>query len=336
MVSSQLELFGWGELVVPKDKNDYGNVYEFLCSLPCFYFGHNKPDLLEIERDFIYKKNLYKLKLRKTRISKDNDSFLGSIDQDVLDTLLYIGTREDTQREVHNGRVRIRVSINHIHNLMKGKVRYEDIKSSIQRLKETQLSIYPINSNGYNNIEWNCETIISQYIIKDERYSKQNDILTYIEFNSSFSEELLKGKIKLINFPKYIALKNPVGKFIYKKLVLSDIFSTKDYSITYHNKSLYTLLLNCGYQSSSTQDRNNTLRTFRQGIKELQQKGIINKCEMTPIKDGNKVEDYFIEITPSKWLVEQNHLQRKKKKFRSYDRKLVEPPQDGSEYNEYM
>ena len=37
---------------------------------------------------------------------------------------------------------------------------------------------------------------------------------------------------------------------------------------------------------------------------------------MKPSKNGNKIEDYFIQLTPSKWLVDENHKQIKKKKFK--------------------
>jgi len=314
MAEQQLDFFRY---LIPKDKEDYSSVYEFLTSLPIFYYGNNNPDVIELDREFIYQKNHYKVNVKKTRLSKTDDTFMGVIEQDVLDTLLYMATQEKTTRIVENGRIKILVSINEIYTQLKKKVRYENIKKAIQRLKETQISIQPLDPSK-SNIKWHTESIISQYLIEDERYTAGKDPKTFIEFNTAFTKELLSGKIKLINFPKYIQLKNPISKYIYKKLVLSDMFSSSNYDLFYHNKSLFTFLLNCGYQTDTTMSKNNTIRAYKQALKELEENDLLNcdKSKMTAIKQGNKVVDYYIELTPSKWLVDENHKQNKVKRFK--------------------
>ena len=42
---------------------------------------------------------------------------------------------------------------------------------------------------------------------------------------------------------------------------------------------------------------------------------------MKPQKKGNKIEDYFIEMTPSKFLVDENHKQNKVKRFKKNTQK---------------
>jgi len=316
-MEQQLDFFRY---LIPKDKQDYSSVYEFLTSLPIFYYGNNNPDIIELDREFIYKSNHYKVNVKKTRLSKTDDTFMGTIEQDVLDTLLYMATQETTQRVMENGRMKILVSINEIYNQLKRKVRYENIKKAIQRLKETQISIQSLDPLK-SSVSWHTETIISQYLIEDERYTAGKDPKTFIEFNTAFTKELLLGKIKLINFPKYISLKNPIAKYIYKRLVLSDIFSSNDYTRTYHNKSLFTFLLNCGYQTDTTTNKNNTIRAFKQALKELKDNDLLLKCDMKPQKKGNKIEDYFIEMTPSKFLVDENHKQNKVKRFKKNTQK---------------
>lgn len=322
-MEQQLDFFRY---LIPQDKKDYSNVYEFITSLPIFYYGNNNPNIIELDREFIYQKNHYKVNIKKTRLSKDDDVFMGVIEQDVLDTLLYMATQETTQRIVENGRIKILVSINEIYNQLKRKVRYENIKKAIQRLKETQISIQPLDPLK-SSVKWHTETIISQYLIEDERYTAGKDPKTFIEFNTAFTKELLSGRIKLINFPKYISLKNPISKYIYKRLVLSDIFSSNDYDIHYHNKSLFTFLLNCGYQTDTTTNKNNTIRAYKQALKELEENDLIDmsKCDMRAIKTGNKVVDYFIELTPSRWLVDENHKQNKIKRFK-HKQEQVEYP----------
>ena len=326
-MGNQLQL-SFDYLLMSEEKNDYTNVYEFLTKLPIFYYGQNNPDLFELEREFIYHQTKYQVRLRRTRISKDDDMFLTSKDQDVLDTLLFLATKESTPKQIVNGRIRIKVSINQIYTQLNRKIRYEDIKKSIQRLKEAQIQIKTLDPNR-PKIEWNTESIISQYLIEDERATKNifdddNVVHTYIEFNSSFTQELLSGKIKLLFFPKYISLKHPLSKYIYKQLVLSDMFSSNNYEKYYHNKSLFTYLLNSGYQTDTTINKNNTMRAFRQALKELKEVGLldIDKCDLKAKKEKNKIVDYFIKLTPSQWLVDENHQQRKKKTRKNNSKKI--------------
>ena len=294
-MGTQLQL-SFDYLLLNESKNDYTNVYEFLTNLPIFYYGQNNPDLFELERIFIYHQTKYQVRLRRTRISKDDDMFLTSKDQDVLDVLLFLATKEQTPKQVLNGRIRIKVSINQIYTQLNRKIRYEDIKKSIQRLKETQIQIKTLDPNR-PNMEWNTESIISQYLIEYERTTKNifDDEIThtFIEFNSAFTKELLSGKIKLLFFPKYITLKHPLSKYIYKQLVISDMFSSNDYSKFYHNKSLFTYLLNSGYQTDTTINKNNTMRAFRQALKELKEVGLLDKWDLKAKKEKKNKDDKF-------------------------------------------
>ena len=325
----QLTLF---DFMIPDDRIEYTNVYEFISNLPVFYWGHQTNDLYELNRQFIFHKIKYKLKVKRTRISKDVDEFLNGKDQDILDTILYLTTLKDTNAIVRpNGKVMVKLSIYKIYRTLGGKISYEDIKKGIQKLKETQLEITPDTNQAYQ-IKWNCETIISQYMIKDNRFSKsksdnnadvdnQNndtppDDETYIELSSAFSSAIVKGKVKLINFPKYMSLTNPISKYLYKQLTLFDFFS-KDEEKIYHNKSLFEFLANGGFVCDTTQNKNNIMYSFRKAMDELEDKGLIKSYHITDIKQGRKIIDYKLDyIKPSSEFIDENFKQRKKLRFR--------------------
>jgi len=314
-MGNQLTLF---DFMIPDDRKEYTNVYEFISNLPVFFWGHQTNDLYELDRPFIFNHIKYRIKVKRTRISKDVDEFLNGKDQDILDTILYLTTLKDTKAEVcSNGKVRVRLSIYKIYKTLGGKISYEDIKKGIQKLKETQLEIIPDTNQPYQ-IKWNCETIISQYMITDSRFNNNTpDDETYIELSSAFSTAIVKGKVKLINFPKYMSLTNPISKYLYKQLTLFDIFS-KDEEKIYHNKSLFEFLANGGFMCDTTQNKNNTMYSFRKAMDELKDKGLVKDYHITDIKQGRKIIDYKLDfIKPSDNFIDENFKQRKKLRYRS-------------------
>lgn len=319
-METQLELFK-ELLIVPQDKSDYSNLYEFMCSLPLFYFGHTKPDVYEIERRCFYRGNEYIVKIKRTRLSKNTDAFLNAQDLCLMDCLIFLSGKEETEKEVVDGRLRIKLTIYKIFKTLNHKMSYNDIKTSLAKLHQSHFEIKPVQTTSGLQIRWNCASIISQYLIKDERHRINEKVeadyeTTYIEFNKEFSQELLKGKIKLINFYKMMSITSNIGKYVYKKLVLADCFSTSNIFRTYHNKSLIQFLENGGFPCDTVQDKNNNFAAFKRSIIELQRKNLVQSVKMRACKDGNRIVDYFFEITPSMFLISENHKQRKVKRFK--------------------
>ena len=313
----QLELF---RFMIPENRKDYTNVFEFLVNLPVFFYGHQDNNLFELNRKFIFNDVKYNLKITRTRLSKDVDEFLTGKDQDLLYAILHLVTTRETNAEIsENGRVKVKLSIYKIYKTLNGKLSYEDIKKGIAKLKSTQLEITPETKTPYS-IRWACETVIAQYMITDNRYNADTpDDITYIELSSAFSKAITMGKVKLMNFPVYLSLKNPISKYIYAQLTVFDFFSCKQERF-YHKKSLFEFLANGGFVCDTTQNKNNTMYSFRKAMDELKKKGIISGFQLQEIKEGRKIVDYKLKsLTPAQDFNKENLKQRKQ--IRTYKKK---------------
>jgi len=114
-----------------------------------------------------------------------------------------------------------------------------------------------------------------------------------------------------------MSLTNPISKYLYKQLTLFDIFS-KDEEKIYHNKSLFEFLANGGFMCDTTQNKNNTMYSFRKAMDELKDKGLVKDYHITDIKQGRKIIDYKLDfIKPSDNFIDENFKQRKKLRYRS-------------------
>jgi len=319
----QLELFKY---MIPENRKDYTNVYEFLVNLPVFFFGHQDNDLYELNRPFIFNDVKYNLKIKRTRLSKEVDEFLTGKDQDLLYAILHLITTKETNATVTDeGRVKAKLSIYQIYKTLKGKLSYEDIKKGIAKLKSTQLEIIP-ETKTPTSIRWACETIIAQYMITDNRYNADNpDDITYIELSGAFSKAITMGKVKLMNFPVYLSLKNPISKYIYAQLTVFDFFSCKKERF-YHKKSLFEFLANGGFMCDTTQNKNNTMYSFRKAMDELKRKGLIAGYRLEPKHEGKKIVDYkLVSLTPAYDFNKENLKQRKEiRTYKKKERSLLE------------
>lgn len=255
--------------------------------------------------------------VKGTTVENGKFSFLSLVDMNVLDCLLYLACRDDTVRRLdENNNYIIEVTNNKIYQTLNKKVISTDIRKSIERLHDT--SIYISDNNGNNVVS--MENIISRYGVKDQNETSKT--IYYIGFNKAFSEQIATNRIKLLAWNNLLELKNPLSKFIVKKLVLMDIWTSRNYRKKYKNKSLFTFLLNSGYDLSTEMSKNNTMACLRKAKKELEEKGMITSFELTPIKVGDKkIIDYTFSITPSPKLVDNNfnqlgkeNLHRKKRK----------------------
>ena len=326
-MGNQLSLF---DIILPPEKCDFTKISRFLTNIPIFYWGQqtdNKNTILERkfinERDVWVDSNTKKvikeemnITIKGTTIENGKFGFLGLVDCNVLDCLLYLACRDDTVRRLDdNGNYVIELTNNKIYQTLNKKVLSTDIRKSIERLHET--SIYISDKNGHNVVS--MENIISKYGVKDQHDTKKT--IYYIGFNKAFSEQIATNRVKLLAWNNLIELKNPLSKYLVKKLVLMDIWTTKNYQKEYKNNSLFTFLQNSGYDLSTEMSKNNTMACFRRAIRELMGKYLISGAGLTPIRQGNKIIDYHFSIMPSQKLVDNNFNQLGKEDIKAKRRK---------------
>jgi len=326
-MGNQLSLF---DIILPPEKRDFTKISRFLTNIPIFYWGHqtnNKNTILK--RKFINERDVWidektkktvkeemNITIKGTTVENGKFEFLTLVDCNVLDALLYLACRDDTVRTLdENNNYVIELTNNKIYQTLNKKVLSTDIRKSIERLHDT--SIYISDKNGHNVVS--MENIISKYGVKDQHDTKKT--IYYIGFNKAFSEQIATNRVKLLAWNNLIELKNPLSKFIVKKLVLMDIWSSKDYYKKYKPKSLFTFLQNSGYDLSTEVSKNNTMACLKKAMKELLDKDMVRTFTITPIREGKKIIDYSFVIIPSKKIVDNNFNQLGKEKLKVKRRK---------------
>ena len=321
-MGNQLSLF---DILLPPDKRDFTKISRFLTNIPIFYWGHqvhNKDTILK--RKFINERDVWidantkktikeemNITIKGTTVENGKFEFLNLVCCNVLDALIFLACRDDTVRTIdENGNCVIELTHNKIYQTLNKKVLSTDIRKSIEKLHDT--AIYISDKNGNNVIS--MENIISKYGIKEK--NNVNNSIYYIGFNKAFSEQIATNRVKLLAWNNLIDLKNPLSKYIVKKIVLMDIWTTKNYQKAYKSKSLFTFLLNSGYDLTTEMNKNNSMACFRKARRELIEKGLVEVLDIVPIREGNKIIDYTFTIIPSQKLVDNNFNQLGKEAIR--------------------
>lgn len=326
-MGNQLSLF---DMILPPEKRDFTKISRFLTNIPLFYWGqqtNNKNTILK--RKFINERDVWvdsktkklvkeemNITIKGTTVENGKFGFLGIVDCNVLDALLYLACRDDTIRTLDdNGNYVIELTNNKIYQTLNKKVLSTDIRKSIERLHDT--SIYISDKNGNNVVS--MENIISKYGVKDQQDTKKT--IYYIGFNKAFSKQIATNRVKLLAWNILIELKNPLSKYIMKKIVLHDIWTSKNYQKEYKSKSLFTFLQNSGYDLSTEMSKNNTMACLRKAKDELLKKGYITTFDLLPVKQGKKIVDYNFKIIPSPKIVDNNFNQLGKETIKTTRRK---------------
>ena len=295
---------------------EYSNVYTWLVNLPMWYWGHQNYRDTILKRKFLYeypvcytdekgvvrtkKESKYmNLTVKGTTTENGKFQFLSLNDMNVLDALLYLSTQPDVKREKDkkDGCYVIELTNNKIYETLNKKIVSTEIRKSIMRIRET--SLYISDENGKNFVS--IDNIITQYGEKD-RDDENNGKRTiyYIKWNSKFTDEIERNITNIINYEVLLSLKNPMSKYLMKKMVMWNYWSIKEPDRYYHTNSLFDLLMNSGYEFDTEVHKNNSMSAFRTAIRELTAKGLLKEIQFEPIKERNKIVDYkIIKMIPS-------------------------------------
>jgi len=259
--------------------------------------------LEEIEREFQYRGNTYRLTMEPARIYKKSR---GSQDRTKLD--LYPGEREQIIEEVvrrlavAGGRltlspgnmVRVTVSLREIYREMEriGRLTsFEDIREAIDTLNKTHVTIQNLDDNREKPLQFYPFLEVAYNKPKGQGWDERSG--TSIVLNSIVTAALRDLDFRQINYDQLMGLRDPIARWIYKRISLIP----KERAMVAMTAS--EIARDSGLANWSRW--RDSVRRITGAVHVLVRPGILESVEEQREAEGNKLVDmtYMMNLSPS-------------------------------------
>lgn len=227
----QLSLF----TLLEDDRDDYSHTIELYDFMPKFVFG--KPDRISgkfletVERDFVCRKNNYRLRMTPARIKDANgverDTFPGKREEMIEDALRKMAADGRNAKAVYlNGQLSVVFS----RFALQKELEEHGHSYDYRQIEEAIITLFSVSIEVTREYE---DLTVAFHPIEAYGFKgREGESVTFVKFSPLVTESIQKNAFRLINYQQLMSYKTTIARHLHKRM--SHNFSQAAKDEVYH------------------------------------------------------------------------------------------------------
>lgn len=289
-----------------ESRDDYSHTFKLYSVIPSKVYHkveRIQGQFLEnIEREFVYEKTTYKLKLTPARLEdadgRARDAYMGKREEVVEDALLKMAADGRRANAVYlDNQFTVIFSRKALQDELKEQghyYSYAQIEEAIDVLYKTSIELY---KKGEDDSADKFHPIAA-YGFRGQMGEKY----TYVKFSPQVTAAIENNTFRLVNYKKLMAYETTIARLLHKKLANSFVYA--DIDQTYHFSS------NSIYRDFGLKETQLKVKVFyiKKALEELIQANVVLEYEVKPVFDSarkNKLCDQVFDIIAHRDFIDE-------------------------------